>query len=48
MVAPGPGDDIGVMVIYADGMARFESKSGRVIWLTSDERIYNWTYNWVC
>jgi hypothetical protein len=39
---PGPGDDVGVMVIYADGMARFESMSGRVIWLTSEERIYNW------
>ena len=44
VAAPGPGDDIGVMVVYTDGMARFESMSGRVIWLTSDER----TCGWVC
>lgn len=41
---PGPGDDLGTMVVYSDGMARFESKSGRVIWLTDEEQ----TYNWVC
>jgi hypothetical protein len=32
------------MIVYADGLARFESASGRVIWLTDDEQ----TYNWVC
>jgi hypothetical protein len=41
---PGAGDDIGTMIVYTDGMARFESASGRVIWLTDDEQ----TYNWVC
>jgi hypothetical protein len=41
---PGPGDDIGTMTVYTDGLARFESASGRIIWLTDDEQ----TYNWVC
>ena len=41
---PGPGDDTGTLVVYDDGMARFESDSGRVIWLTIETR----TYNWVC
>ena len=40
--APGPGDDIGTMIVYSDGMARFESDSGRVIWLTDREHRYNW------
>ncbi len=39
---PGPGDDIGEMVVYADGMARFESDSGWVIWLTNQEQTYGW------
>lgn len=41
---PGPGDDIGTLVVFADGMARFESDSGRVIWLTVEEH----TYDFVC
>jgi hypothetical protein len=41
---PGPGDDVGTMIVYTDGMARFESDSGNVIWLTDEEQ----TYNWVC
>ena len=41
---PGPGDDVGTMILYTDGMARFESDSGRVIWLTDEEQ----SYNWVC
>jgi hypothetical protein len=41
---PGPGDDVGTMVVYDDGMARFESDSGRIIWLTEEPH----TYNWVC
>jgi hypothetical protein len=41
---PGPGDDVGTMIVYTDGMARFESDSGRVIWLTDHEQ----TYTWVC
>jgi hypothetical protein len=44
VVAPGPGDDVGTMIVYRDGIARFESQSGRVLWLTDQER----TYNWVC
>jgi len=42
VVPPGPGDDIGTMIVYRDGMARFESQSGRVLWLTDQERTYNW------
>ena len=41
---PGPGDDTGTLVVYADGIARFESDSGDVVWLTLDEQ----TYSWVC
>ena len=44
VVSPGPGDDIGTMVVYSDGIARFESESGRIIWLTDQEQ----TYGWVC
>ncbi len=39
---PGPGDDVGTMLVYVDGLARFESDSGRVIWLTDEEQTYNW------
>ena len=42
--SPGPGDDVGELIIYVDGIARFESDSGWVIWLTSEEQ----TYGWVC
>ena len=41
VVPPGPGDDIGTLVIYADGIARFESDSGQVRWLTDEYREYN-------
>jgi hypothetical protein len=41
---PGPGDDIGTLVVYADGVAHYESDSGQTIWLTRDEQ----SYNWVC
>lgn len=41
---PGPGDDIGTLYVYADGVAWFESDSGLTIWLTQDEV----TYTWVC
>jgi hypothetical protein len=41
VVPPGPGDDVGTMIVYADGMARFASDSGRVIWLTDEEQTYN-------
>ncbi len=33
---PGLGDDIGSLVIYEDGVARFESQSGIVAWLSED------------
>jgi hypothetical protein len=41
---PGPGDDVGTLVVYADGVARYESDSGQAIWLTSEQQ----TYRWVC
>jgi hypothetical protein len=41
---PGPGDDIGTLYVYADGVAWFESDSGLTIWLTQEEI----TYTWVC
>lgn len=44
IMPPGPGDDIGTMVVYDDGIARYESESGMVSWFTTDER----TYTWVC
>ena len=44
VLAPGPGDDVGTMIVYIDGNARFQSDSGRVVWLTDEEQ----TYNWVC
>ena len=44
VMPPGPGDDTGTLVIYSDGIARFESDSGNITWLTDEER----TYDWVC
>ena len=45
VVPLGPGDDVGTLVVYSDGIARFESDSGTiVIWLGDDER----SYDWVC
>ena len=42
---PGPGDDVGTLVVFSDGIARFESHSGAiVIWLGETER----SYDWVC
>lgn len=41
---PGPGDDIGTLVVYADGYARYESDSGIVMWMTTDPV----TYDWIC
>lgn len=41
---PGPGDDTGTLVAYADGIARYETDSGGVFWLTDDEQ----TYDWIC
>ncbi len=42
VVAPGPGDDIGTVVAYSDGMARFESDSGNVAWLTLEKQYYGY------
>lgn len=39
---PGPGDDVGTLTLYADGYARFVSDSGTEIWLTQEQRDYNW------
>jgi hypothetical protein len=45
VVAPGPGDDVGTLLVWADGVARFTSDSGDLTaWLIDDEL----TYNWVC
>ena len=44
VVAPGPGDDVGTLVVWADGVARFVSDSGNLTaWLVDDELTYNWT-----
>jgi hypothetical protein len=42
VVPPGPGDDIGTLTVYNDGIARFQSDSGRTIWLSTDQRTYDW------
>ncbi len=43
VVAPGPGDDIGTLVIWADGVARWVSDSGDLdVWMVDDEITYNW------
>lgn len=39
---PEPGDDIGTLTVYSDGIARFESDSGRIVWLSTDQRTYDW------
>ena len=39
---PGPGDDIGTLTVYTDGIARFDSDSGWVIWLTTQVVTYDW------
>ncbi len=43
--SPGPGDDIGTLVVWADGVARWTSDSGKLdVWMI-DEEI---SYSWVC
>jgi len=45
VVAPGPGDDVGTLVVWADGVARWTSDSGDLdVWLVDREL----TYDWVC
>lgn len=33
---PSPGDDVGTLTIFSDGMAHFESESGTTYWLHTD------------
>ncbi len=43
VVAPGPGDDVGTLVIYVGDLAYWESDSGKFhTWLTNHEIEYNW------
>ncbi|WP_062205472.1 hypothetical protein [Demequina salsinemoris] len=43
VVAPGPGDDTGTLVIYVGELAYWESDSGDLAtWLTMDEIQYAW------
>lgn len=42
VVAPGPGDDTGTLVIYDGGYAYFRSDNGEITtWLTADKIEYN-------
>jgi hypothetical protein len=42
---PGPGDDVGTLVVWADGVGRWTSDSGELdVWVVDDEL----TYDWVC
>lgn len=44
VVAPGPGDDVGTLVVWSDGVAYFESDSGDLYaWLVDEELTYYWT-----
>lgn len=45
VAAPGPGDDVGTLEIYDNGVAYFTSDSGDIdTWLTTAPQ----TYKWVC
>jgi len=45
VAAPGPGDDVGTVVIYDNRLAHFTSDSGNLsAWLTTKKI----TYAWVC
>lgn len=45
VVPPGPGDDMGTLIVWADGVARWMSDSGDLdVWMIDDEL----TYDWVC
>lgn len=41
--APGPGDDIGVLAIWTDGVARWVSSSGDLdVWMVDDDLGTQW------
>lgn len=41
--APGPGDDIGTLVVWTDGVARWVSESRDLdVWMIDDEIVYTW------
>lgn len=43
VVAPGPGDDLGTLVIYENDLAYWEPDSGTLsTWLTNTKIEYNW------
>jgi hypothetical protein len=43
VVAPGPGDAIGTLVVWADGVARWVSDSRDLdVWMIDDPIRYNW------
>jgi hypothetical protein len=43
VVAPGPGDDIGTLVVWADGVARWVSDSRNLdVWMIDDPIRYAW------
>ena len=42
---PGPGDDVGTLIVWEDGVGRWTSDSGDLdVWVTVEEV----TYSWVC
>ena len=43
VVAPGPGDNVGTLVVWSDGVAYFVSDSGDLTaWMVDDELTYPW------
>jgi hypothetical protein len=43
VVEPGPGDDIGTLAVWADGVARWTSASGDLdVWMVDDDIEYRW------
>ena len=43
VVPAGPGDDVGTLVVWSDGVAHFVSDSGDLTaWLVDDELTYPW------
>lgn len=43
VVEPGPGDDVGTLVVWSDGVARWVSDSGLLdVWLVKSPLRYNW------